>query len=114
MREVEERAERKRTEEMLQQAQKLEAVGQLTGGLAHDFNNLLGVVIGNLDLLKDELSGNPTAWELAEEALDASLRGAALTRQLLAFSRRQPLRPKIIGLPLSSSLSRSRLPMTTP
>src|SRR5260370_19085288 len=98
MREVEERGGRKRTEEMLQQAQKLEGVGQLTGGLAHDFNNLLGVVIGNLDLLKDELSGNPAAWELAEEALEASLRGAALTRQLLAFSRRQPLRPKIIGL----------------
>ena len=98
MREVEERAERKRTEEMLRQALKLEAVGQLTGGLAHDFNNLLGIVIGNLDLLKVDLSGNPTARELVEQALEASLRGAELTRRLLAFSRRQPLQPKIIGL----------------
>jgi signal transduction histidine kinase len=98
MREVEERAERKRTAEMLQRAQKLESVGQLTGGLAHDFNNLLAIIIGNLDLLKEELSANPTARELAELALEASLRGAELTRRLLAFSRRQPLQPKIIGL----------------
>jgi signal transduction histidine kinase len=98
MREVGERAERKRAEEMFQQAQKLETVGQLTGGLAHDFNNLLGIVIGNLDLLKGELSANPSARELAEQALEASLRGAELTRRLLAFSRQQPLQPKIIGL----------------
>jgi signal transduction histidine kinase len=98
MREVAEHAERKRTAEMLQQAQKLDAVGQLTGGLAHDFNNLLGIIIGNLDLLKEELSADSQARELAELALEASLRGAELTRQLLAFARRQPLQPKIIGL----------------
>jgi two-component system, cell cycle sensor histidine kinase and response regulator CckA len=98
MRDVTERAARKRTEAMLQQAQKLEAVGQLTGGLAHDFNNLLGIVIANLDLLKEEIGGNPNARELAEQALEASLRGAELTRQLLAFSRQQPLQPKTIGL----------------
>ena len=77
----------------LQQAQKMEAVGQLTGGLAHDFNNILGVAIGNLDLLEVDLADNPRAAELLETALNALLRGAALTRALLAFSRRQPLQP---------------------
>ncbi len=98
MREFEEYAERKRAEEMLQQAQKMEVIGQLTGGLAHDFNNLLAVVIGNLDLLEKELGANPKARELAELALKASLRGADLTRKLLAFSRRQTLSPKVIDL----------------
>jgi len=79
MQEVEERAERKRLEEMLRQSQKMEAVGQLTGGLAHDFNNLLTVIIGTLDLLEEELRANETAQELARLALKASLSGAKLT-----------------------------------
>jgi PAS domain S-box-containing protein len=85
--------ERRQTEEQLRQAQKMEAVGNLTGGLAHDFNNLLGVVIGNLDLLRERQTGDADADELARESLDAALRGADLTRRLLAFARRQPLQP---------------------
>jgi PAS domain S-box-containing protein len=85
--------ERRQTEEQLRQAQKMEAVGNLTGGMAHDFNNLLGVVIGNLDLLRERQIGDADADELARESLDAALRGADLTRRLLAFARRQPLQP---------------------
>ena len=80
-------------EAQLQQAQKMEAIGNLTGGMAHDFNNLLGIIIGNLDLLRERQSGDPDADELTRDALDAALRGADLTRRLLAFARRQPLRP---------------------
>ena len=85
------------TERQLRQAQKMEAVGQLTGGIAHDFNNLLGVAIGNLDLLEEQAEKNPAALELVRAALGACLRGAELTRQLLAFSRRQPLHPERIA-----------------
>jgi signal transduction histidine kinase len=88
---------RQAVEAQLRQAQKMEAMGQLTGGLAHDFNNILGVVIGNIDLLAEDcLTGE--GKELAEAALDAAQRGAELTRQLLAFARRQPLAPSRIGL----------------
>jgi PAS domain S-box-containing protein len=83
-------------EAQLRQAQKMEAVGQLTGGVAHDFNNLLGVVVGNLDLLRERLDTDGEARELLGEALEAALRGADVTRQLLAFSRRQPLQPKCV------------------
>ncbi|MBV8168390.1 MAG: response regulator, partial [Alphaproteobacteria bacterium] len=88
--------ERNAAEAQLRQAQKMEVVGQLTGGVAHDFNNLLGVVVGNLDLLKERVDAATDAEsvELLGEALDAALRGADVTRQLLAFSRRQPLQPK--------------------
>lgn len=89
---------RKATERQLWHAHRLEAVGQLTGGLAHDFNNLLAVIIGNLDLLEEELKENPKAGELAAMALKASLRGAELTRQLLAFSRRQTLQATAFDL----------------
>ena len=85
--------ERRRTEEQLRQAQKMEAIGNLTGGMAHDFNNLLGIIIGNLDLAGEYAKGSKDADELVEEALEAAWRGADLTRRLLAFSRRQPLRP---------------------
>jgi two-component system, cell cycle sensor histidine kinase and response regulator CckA len=91
-------SERKVLEAQLRQAQRMEAVGQLTGGLAHDFNNLLTVVIGNLDLLLEHLDKKSCGAEMAQLALDASLRGATLTRQLLAFSRRQPLEPKAFDM----------------
>ena len=91
-------SERKALEAQLRQAQRMEAVGQLTGGLAHDFNNLLTIVIGNLDLLLERLGKDGEIAAMAQLALDASLRGAALTRQLLAFSRRQPLEPKAFDL----------------
>ena len=74
-------------------AREMEAVGNLTGGMAHDFNNLLGIIIGNLDLLRDRQTGDLEADELSGDALDAALRGADLTRRLLAFARRQPLEP---------------------
>ncbi|MGF1628993.1 MAG: PAS domain S-box protein [Kiloniellaceae bacterium] len=90
--------ERRALEAQLQQSQRMEAVGQLTGGLAHDFNNLLTIVIGNLDLLLERVAQQEEAAEMARLALDASLRGARLTQQLLAFSRRQPLEPKVFDL----------------
>ncbi|HEX4181252.1 MAG TPA: response regulator [Caulobacteraceae bacterium] len=90
--------ERHAMEEQLRQVQKIEAIGQLTGGIAHDFNNLLGVIIGNLDLLRDTRLDDEELSELSGDALDAALRGADLTRQLLAFARRQPLQPQKIDL----------------
>jgi PAS domain S-box-containing protein len=87
--------ERLALEERLRHHQRLEAIGQLTGGIAHDFNNLLAVVIANLDVLRETLDSASLAHELAGDALDAALRGAELTARLLAFSRRQPLRPEV-------------------
>jgi PAS domain S-box-containing protein len=86
--------ERLSVEDQLRQAQKMEAVGKLTGGVAHDFNNLLGIVIGNLDLLREQATIKPDTAEILDEALDAALRGADLTRRLLAFARRQPLQSR--------------------
>jgi PAS domain S-box-containing protein len=85
-------SERRRTEAQLRQAQRLEAVGQLTGGVAHDFNNLLTVIIGSLDLALERV-GPPIQAPLAN-ALKAAERGATLVKQLLAFSRRQTLAPQ--------------------
>ncbi len=90
---------RQKMEEELRQAQKMEAVGQLTGGLAHDFNNLLTVITGNLEMLEMGLK-NPTQRALLKDAQDAAADGAKLTSQLLAFGRRQPLNPKPTDLTL--------------
>jgi PAS domain S-box-containing protein len=84
---------REKMENELRQAQKMEAVGQLTGGVAHDFNNLLTVIIANLEMLRPRLTESEQR-ELAQEALDAAEDGAKLAAQLLAFGRRQPLNPK--------------------
>jgi len=92
------RGRARQTEEQLRQAQKMEAIGNLTGGLAHDFNNLLAIVIGNLDILVDRKKGDADVKELGGEALDAALRGADLTQRLLAFARRQPLQPRPVDL----------------
>src|SRR5262249_1092446 len=80
---------------LLHQAQKMERVGQLTGGVAHDFNNLLTVVIGSLDAAIDRTPGELRV--LIEGALRAAERGATLVRQMLAFSRRQTLIPEAVG-----------------
>ena len=90
--------ERKRTEAALVQAQKMEAVGQLTGGVAHDFNNLLTVIMGNLQLLETELADSPFPLKLAQAAAKAATRGAELVRNLLAFSRRQVLQPQTLAV----------------
>jgi len=95
---VEDVTDRKESEERLRQAQKMETIGNLTGGLAHDFNNLLTVIIGNLDLLQEFTANNPEQKRQVDLILEASLRGAELTRRLLAFSRRQPLQPNITDL----------------
>ena len=107
LRELDERLERKRAEDalrmsekQLRQAQKMEAVGRLAGGLAHDFNNLLTVIMGHSQVLLDELSvGSPIRAKI-EEMQKAGERAANLIRQLMAFSRKQPMEPNV--LPLNS------------
>ncbi len=96
-------SEQRKVEEQLRQSQKMEVVGQLTGGVAHDFNNLLGVVIGNLDFLEEQLRDQHELHEMVKVATKAALHGGELTRQLLAFSRRQPLAPKSIDLNIQIS-----------
>jgi signal transduction histidine kinase/CheY-like chemotaxis protein len=90
--------ERRLTERKLAQSVKMDAIGQLTGGMAHDFNNMLGVIIGNLDLAKPLLGANALADELCSEARDGAVRCADLIRRLLAIARRQSLRPDQIDL----------------
>ena len=82
---------RRQAERQLQQAQKMEAVGQLTGGLAHDFNNLLTVIIGNLTLVETAINGDERARHRLLEATEAAQKGSDLTRQLLTFSRQQEI-----------------------
>jgi PAS domain S-box-containing protein len=89
--------QRSRSEEQLAHSQRLDAVGQLTGGIAHDFNNLLTVVSGNLQLLEGGLADRPELNDIIESALRAVDRGAALTRKLLAFARRQRLMPREVA-----------------
>jgi PAS domain S-box-containing protein len=90
----------RQSELALIQSQKMEAIGTLTGGMAHDFNNLLGIIIGNLDLLREIRPDDAELTDLGGEALDAAMRGAELTRSLLAFARRQPLQPRRLELDL--------------
>jgi PAS domain S-box-containing protein len=87
--------EQRHAEAILRQGQKMQAVGQLTGGLAHDFNNLLAIVIGNLALAVDQVGIERETRTLIEPALDGARRGAALVRRLLAFARQQPIAPEI-------------------
>ena len=86
------------SEERLRQSQKMEVVGQLAGGVAHDFNNLLAIISGNLELIREMTDGNAEMQDILQDALDATVRGASLTQQLLAYSRQQPLAPKTIDL----------------
>jgi PAS domain S-box-containing protein len=90
--------ERRSLEQQLRQAQKMEAIGQLAGGIAHDFNNLLTVILGFTELAASEIEKGSGLSEPLEEIRKAGERAAALTRQLLAFSRRQVLEPKILDL----------------
>ncbi len=90
--------EQKRMQAALLQAQKMEAIGQLTGGLAHDFNNLLTVVIGNLAALQDHRPDDAELNEFVEPALQSARRGVQLIKRLLTFSRQQPLEPQVVDI----------------
>jgi signal transduction histidine kinase len=91
-------AARERAQEQLRQAQKMETIGQLTGGVAHDFNNLLMAVMGNLGLLRKRLPDDPRMHRLIDGALQGAERGASLTQRLLAFARQQDLRAVPVDL----------------
>jgi PAS domain S-box-containing protein len=124
------RAEKKLEEarEALFQAQKLEAIGQLTGGIAHDFNNLLMVILGGLELLRKRLPEDDKLTSIVDNATQAARRGASLTQRMLSFARRQDLDQKAVNLPelvlgmtdllqrsLGSSISiESRFPLELP
>jgi signal transduction histidine kinase/ActR/RegA family two-component response regulator len=89
---------RRRLEAQLRQSQKMEAVGQLTGGVAHDFNNLLTVILGNLDELAEVVDGNPQGLALLGDVRAAATKAAELTQRLSAFSRQQPLKPSVVDV----------------
>ena len=91
-------AARERAQEQLRQAQKMETIGQLTGGVAHDFNNLLMAVMGNLDLLRKRMPDDPRLHRLIDGAMQGAERGASLTQRLLAFARQQDLRAVAVDL----------------
>lgn len=85
--------------EALAQAQKMEALGQLTGGVAHDFNNLLMAILSSLELLRKRIPADPRTTRLIDNAIAGAKRGATLTRRMLAFARRQELRPSAVDIP---------------
>ncbi|WP_177220541.1 ATP-binding protein [Poseidonocella sedimentorum] len=95
--EIQAEAEARRQGELAQQFQKTEALGQLTGGIAHDFNNILAVILGNLELLHDQVR-DPGDHELIDAAIQASQRGAGLTRSMLAFAGRTRLEPEVLDI----------------
>jgi PAS domain S-box-containing protein len=95
---IEDITEHRQTEEQLRQAQKLEAVGQLTGGIAHDFNNQLAVILGNLQMLEEDLPQDADMLDFVSRAIDATDRSAELTHRLLAFSRKQTLQPRQVDI----------------
>jgi len=90
--------ERRQLEEQFRQAQKMEAVGQLTGGIAHDFNNLLTVILGCSEAMSENVKENPRLLKMADMIMGAAQRGADLTHRMLAFARRQALQPKSIDV----------------
>jgi PAS domain S-box-containing protein len=90
--------EQRRAEDQLRQAQKMEAIGRLAGGVAHDFNNILGIIVACSELLRDRVSAIPGLSQYVENIHKASDRGASLTRQLLAFSRKRPSSPIVMDL----------------
>ena len=95
---VDEATERAKAEAALARVQRLEAIGQLTGGVAHDFNNLLTVIVGNLEMIQRRAEDPARVRRLATAALGAAERGETVTRQLLAFSRQQALKPEVVEL----------------
>ena len=107
-------SERLQLEDRLHQAQRMEAVGQLTGGVAHDFNNLLTVIVGNSELLSDELARLPELRVLSEMITKAGIRGAELTNRLLAFSRKQALQPRTTDISALAQDMKGLLKRTLP
>jgi hypothetical protein len=87
------------TREALFQAQKMQAIGQLSGGIAHDFNNLLTVILGNLEIVRKRVGDNPKVTRLVDNATQGALRGVSLTQRMLAFARRQELKSESVEIP---------------